>query len=356
MSERIRWQLTPRQAFTLLAVVLGIALIALLVYLLLYLSPTGFTQLFAGEGEGELQPVMVIRGPGKGENPQFSRPMGAAFGPDGRIYVSDTGNNRICVFDEDGRFLFEFGGFGVAKPAPGVEATWEEGLLNSPLGIDVDEDGTVYVADFRNDSISVFDPEGAFIRQFPDPASVVGRGSSGQDGTGVAATDVAVADGKVYVTDTFQVLVFSAEGELLTQFGKPGPEPGDLDHPNGIEVVDGTIYVADSNHNRVTAFDSAGEVLWTLGEPVREVSREVEYTFGLPRGIASGEDERLLVVDSFEFDIAELTTEGELLARYGDRGTEPARFNFPNGIDAQGDLMVVADKENDRVQVLRLVR
>ena len=41
----------------------------------------------------------VITGPGKGEKPRFLRPSGVAFGPGGDIYVADTGNNRIVVFD-----------------------------------------------------------------------------------------------------------------------------------------------------------------------------------------------------------------------------------------------------------------
>ncbi len=351
-----RRQLTPRQAFTLIAVVLAVALIALVLYLLFYMAPTGFTELVVDPGEGGLRPIMVISGPGTGENPSFSRPMGAAFGPDGRIYTVDTGNNRVCVFDDNGRFLFEFGGFGVAKPAPGAEASWEEGKLNSPLGIDIDDDGTVYVADFRNDSISVFDAEGAFLRRFPDPATRVGFGASGQDGTGIAVTDVAVRDGKVYATDTYQVVIFTTEGELLGQFGKPGLEEGDLDHPNGIDVDEnGVIYVADSNHNRVTAFDPDGEVLWQVGERVTEMAREAEYTFGLPRDVALSEDETLLVVDAFEFDVAEIDETG-IIARYGARGVEPGQFNFANSVDVRGSDVVIADKENDRVQVLELIR
>lgn len=356
MKKTSRWHLTPRQAFTLIGVVLAIALIALVLYLLLYLSPAGFTELLPDTGAGGLRPIMIIRGPGTGENPSFSRPMGAAFSPKGDIYAVDTENNRVCVFDDNGKYLFEFGGFGVAKPAQGVEATWDEGELNSPLGIDIDQDGTVYVADFHNDSISVFDADGTFLRRFPDPALVVGRGASGQDGTGIAVTDVAVLDGKVYATDTYQVLIFTTEGELLGQFGKPGLEPGDLDHPNGIDVDQaGVIYVADSNNNRVTAFDFEGAVLWSVGERVTEVAREVEYTFGLPRGIALTEDDTLLVVDTFEFDVAETAEQG-VVARYGSRGVEPGQFNFANSIDIKGPYVVIADKENDRIQVLELVR
>jgi DNA-binding beta-propeller fold protein YncE len=349
------FHVTPRQMFIAMAIVLALALIALIIYLLWFLAPDTFTTA-GGDDRAGLRPLLVINGPGQGDKPTFSRPMGSTYGQDDRIYVSDTENDRIVVFDERGSYLFEFGGKGIAKPLPGAANTWEEGLLNYPLGIDADEDGNIYVADFRNDQIQVFDAEGEFIRRFPDPQAPVGKGSSGQEGAGIAVTDVAVHDGEVYATDAFQVFVFTTEGEFVRQFGKPGNWIGDLDHPNGIDVdEDGTLYVSDSNHNRVIAFDEEGEVLWTLGEPVGEIAEKVDNTFGLPRGLTVLEDGTILVVDAFEFELVRVSDTGEEIGRYGERGVDPAQMNFPNGVASSGDRILVADKENDRVQVLELI-
>jgi hypothetical protein len=204
--------LTPRQAFAGIAIVLGIILIALLVYALFFMGKGGGLVTRGGAAQAGIRPLFVIDGPGTGAYPRFDRPMGAAFGLDGRIYVTDSGHNRVCVFDKDGAFLFEFGTFGVAKPLPGAKNTWAPGKLNYPVGISVDQDGSVYVADFRNDQVQVFNPDGTPLRSFPDPQKPVGKGSSGQDGTGIAVTDVAVRDGKVYATDTYQIFVFNADG------------------------------------------------------------------------------------------------------------------------------------------------
>ena len=362
--------LTPRQAFGLLAGVLGLALIGLVVYLLYVLSPTSFT-LEGGKSAAGIKPVLTITGPGKGEQPRFNRPMGVAYGKEGRIYVADTGNNRVCVFDSEGKFLFEFGGFGVGKPLPGVKATWKEGLLNFPVGIDTDEQGNVYVADFRNDQVQVFDSEGKFLRVFPDRLKRAGKGGSGQDGTGIAVTDVSARYGKVYATDAYQVFVFNTAGKLLRQFGKPGGGKADLDHPNGVTVgEDGTIYVSDSNHNRVSAFDPEGELLWTVGEPTGMQTPSSLPTstgeampgeaaedgkLGLPRGLTVTEDGSLMVVDAFDFQLVHIDENGKVLGRYGERGVDPGQVNFPNDVDALRDRLLIADKENNRVEVVELI-
>lgn len=290
----MRFMLTPRQMFIILAVVLSLVLIALIVYLLYFLGRP--ESLITADAKQGVQPVWQVYGPGTGDTPLFDRPMGVAVGNEGRMYVTDSRNNRVCVFDSSGRFLFEFGGFGVAKPLPGAKNSYEPGRLNFPVGIDTDYEGNVYVASFRNDSIEVFDADGKPLRRFPDPGKVVGKGSSGQDGTGIAVTDVAVFEDRVYATDQYQIFAFTLEGEFITQWGKPGTGSGDLDHPNGIAVgKDGTVYVSDSNHARVTAFTPDGEPLWNFGEPresaeVSMTTPTVAPTIELPRGLAVAED------------------------------------------------------------------
>jgi sugar lactone lactonase YvrE len=349
--------LTPRQTFGLLAIGLIVALLVLLWFLLTALRPTGGLVTKGGTAVEGIQPVLTIQGPGRGAQPTFQRPLGVAYGPDGRIYVRDTGNNRVCVFERDGSFVKEWGGFGVAKPAPGGVYSWKPGSLNFPDGIAVDEQSNVYVADFRNDCIEVFDRDGKFLRRFPDPTKPTGRGSSGQDGKGIAVTSVAVAAGKVYATDTYQVFVFTTSGRLLQQFGKPGRGAGDLDHPNGIAVApDGTIYVSDSNHARVVAFKPDGTPKWTAGRIPTSINDTSPAAFELPRGLAVMPDTNVIVVDVFGFDLVRLSATGQVVAKYGERGVEPGQFNFPNAVSVLGSTLAVADKENNRIQVLRLVK
>lgn len=352
--RRRPFALTPRHAFGLLAIVLALVLVALIVYLLWYLGrPEVLTDKSPAQG---IQPIWVVYGPGEGETPLFARPMGVAVGNGGTIYVTDADNNRVCAFDSQGRFVREFGSFGIAKPAAGYQATYVSGSLNYPVGIDTDDDGNVYVASFRNDSIEVYDARGVPLRRFPDPMAPTGKGSSGYGGFGIAVTDVAVSGDRVYATDTYQVFAFSLEGELLGQWGKPGTEPGDLDHPNGIAVSKdgGVVYVSDSNHNRVTAFTPQGEVLWQVGEISGGVGDTAEREIELPRGLAVMPDGSVLVADAFAFSLVKISSEGEIVARFGERGVDPGQLNFSNDLEAIRGFVAIADKENGRLQLVRI--
>lgn len=75
----------------------------------------------------------------------FSRPTGLAVDSDGNLYVCDTMNNRIEVFDADGKFIREYGKNG---DGPGYFAR--------PKGITIDSDGHIWVADGVQDRVQVF--------------------------------------------------------------------------------------------------------------------------------------------------------------------------------------------------------
>ncbi|MEI6398120.1 MAG: peptidyl-alpha-hydroxyglycine alpha-amidating lyase family protein [Verrucomicrobiaceae bacterium] len=86
----------------------------------------------------------------------FNRPTDVAIASNGDIFVADGyGNSRIVKFDRDGKFLKSWGGRGTGK-----------GLLHLPHAMVIDARAQIYVADRENNRIQVFDIEGGFIRQF----------------------------------------------------------------------------------------------------------------------------------------------------------------------------------------------
>ena len=82
----------------------------------------------------------------------FSRPTNAAVDEDGNVYVSDTFNDRVEIFDADGNFIREFG-----KAGDGP------GYFTRPKGIAIDRDGHIWVADAMQDRVQVFSPEGKLL-------------------------------------------------------------------------------------------------------------------------------------------------------------------------------------------------
>ena len=86
---------------------------------------------------------------------QFRSPGGLAIDGAGNVYVVDSFNHRIQVFDPEGRFLRKWGREGQ-----------EDGQFSYPRGLAIDGAGNVYVVDVLSHRIQVFDPEGRFLRKW----------------------------------------------------------------------------------------------------------------------------------------------------------------------------------------------
>lgn len=82
----------------------------------------------------------------------FGAPQGVALDSEGNVYVTDTLNNRVEIFDADGNFISLFGKNG---DGPGYFAR--------PKGIAVDGDGHIWVADQMQDRLQVFNREGQLL-------------------------------------------------------------------------------------------------------------------------------------------------------------------------------------------------
>ena len=174
----------------------------------------------------------------------FFYPRGIAIGPDGNIYIADTNNHQIAIFDQNGNLLKKWGSFGTETPG-----------LKNPFGVFVDPEGLVYVSDSGNSRIQVFKRDGTFLRAWG------GRGHRpGQMQDPLIGITMDQA-GHIYLADTsnHRIQKFDRTGKLLLTWGKQGKRPGQLWNPFGITVDDeGYVYVADTFNARFQKFTNKG--------------------------------------------------------------------------------------------------
>jgi DNA-binding beta-propeller fold protein YncE len=134
------------------------------------------------------------------------------------------------------------------------------GDLNSPKGLDVASDGSIFVADTNNNRIQQFSPTGEILNVWGTYGNVIEGTAPG--GTLNQPWDVAVsADGFVYVADTFnhRIVKFSNTGQFIKMIGvfAQGTNPDSLWGPRGIAVDPlGNVLITDTGNKRVVVYDS----------------------------------------------------------------------------------------------------
>lgn len=105
---------------------------------------------------GELLLTLGIKGHAGADAQTFNRPTDIAFAASGDFYVSDGyGNARVVKFSKDGKYLLDWGKRGSAP-----------GEFNLPHSVQTDSKGLVYVSDRENNRIQIFDSNGKFLKQW----------------------------------------------------------------------------------------------------------------------------------------------------------------------------------------------
>ncbi len=168
------------------------------------------------------------------------RPTGIAINKKEKIlYVVDTLNHRVNMFDLFGRKLSAFGGKGTA-----------DGKFNYPTHIAIDRGGDLYVMDSLNFRVQIFDKAGKFLSKFG------GTGTSIHDfmkPKGIAVD----SDGHIWVSDSLRstIQIFDRQGKLLLIFGRIGSGPGEFNVPAGLFIdTKDRLYVADSYNYRLQTY------------------------------------------------------------------------------------------------------
>lgn len=125
---------------------------------------------------------------------RFNYPLDVITGIDGKfVYVLDSGNERIKVYDDDGNYMFKWGG-PFARNIFITYFDWFpfEGWFADPKSIAIDQEGKIYVGDASNKRVQVFNEAGMFITAF---------GAEGENEFGtIGGIDIA-DDGSIFVVN-----------------------------------------------------------------------------------------------------------------------------------------------------------
>lgn len=256
---------------------------------------------------------------GPATSARLDSPSGLALAADGSLYIADTGNARIRKVDRTG-LISTVAGTGrsglTGDTLPALAAR-----LFSPMALAFDPAGGLLIADPAVSRIRRLSPAGLLT-------NVAGTGVAGFNGDGVAAS---------------------------TQ----------LNQPAGLAAApDGRVFIADTGNHRIRALSLSGVLSTVAGRGLRgyagDAGPALDALLDSPAGLALDRDGNLYIADRWNHAVRKLDTAGMLttVAGCGLRGfsgdggpATQACLNHPTAVavDAQGNLYI-ADTENHRIR------
>ncbi len=302
----------------------------------------------------------------------LSQPSALAFDTAGDLFVADTGDNQILEVNVGGVLSIVAGtgqqGFG-GDGGPATSA-----LLDSPLGVAVDSNGNIYIADTHNNRVR--EVSSGTIN------TIAGTGTPGFSGDAGAATAAQLDDpAAVAVDSNFNVYIADENNDRIREIagGTINTVAGDgqqtysgdgglavnagLDSPNGVAVDGGfNIYIGDTHNQRIREVASATGIINTIaGTGVKGYNGDGTGTsteLARPLGLAVDTSGNVYIADADNDRIRTLAA-GAVTTIAGD-GTEgnsgntgpstSASIDTPRGVATYNGVTAFADTLNNEVQ------
>ncbi|UCF90056.1 MAG: NHL repeat-containing protein [Desulfobacterales bacterium] len=269
--------------------------------------------------------------------PGADQPSDIAIAPNGDTYLVDGVNNRIIVLDSAGGWKLAFGTQGKGQ-----------GEFEYPLGIDISDEGRVFIADSGNHRIQVFDLNGQFLYKFEIGA---GPGEKPPDPVDVLVSKL---KGYIYVSDNdnHKIRVYDQRGIFQFEWGNFGEQPGEFRYPGILAVNEfNQVFVVDVLNTRVQKFDPFGNFITDIG-----AWGVLPGKFFRPKGVAVDKKNRVFVSDSYMGLIQVFTDLGKFLGVVCENNKK-RQFITPVGlaITAKNDRLQVVEMRGNKISVLQML-
>ena len=335
-------------------------------YVIRRITGAGAVTTFAGEA-GEFGSA-----DGVGGTASFGGPQAAAVDIAGNVYIADTFNHTIRKITPAG-VVSTFAG--LAGNSGSTDNTGSAARFNSPRGVAVDSAGNVYVADTNNHTIRKITAGGVVTTLAGFPSSSGTTDATGNNARFNQPRGIAVdGAGTLYVADSnnHTIRKITAGAVVTTLAGLAGTvgttdatgSAARFNGPRGVAVDSaGTVYVADTNNNKIRKVDAAAAVTTLAGAgttaPGGFDGTGSGARFNGPEGVAVDSAGVVYVADTISDTIRKITPAGvvtTLAGFYGSLGAVDgieltARFAYPFGVaaDASGNVYV-ADRTNSTIR------
>lgn len=264
---------------------------------------------------------------------QFNHPRALTISADGLIYVADTGNHRVQMFDEKGNFMLYFGGIGGGPQQ-----------FDMPSDICTQDGLNIFVADQNNNRIHQLD------RKLNQVAIFSANTSLPEEFQFAFPQSIAISsqgDQFILEVESNSVLKFNSFFVPVTRFGSIETGGGVLNQPERITLVGNEFLCAtDGQAARLVLFDYFGNFLRYLGET--QLSH--------PVGVTYWREKRLILVTDVDLkEIVAFSLSGDDYPFLPVQKEADSLWESPVDLAIRKNRLYVLDQNKNRILVYRIV-